>query len=209
MKAFLCLFALLSVLLSFAPMTMADDTPVVKINVYPETVNVGEALTLEVTVLVPTWFTAPPVFPGFELTNTITTLPPDSSYPVSERIRGDTWSGIRRHYQVYPLLAAEYEISGQALRVRWADPGQPPREARIPVPVIRYSSVVPAGAEDLSPYLAGSSFTLTRTISDSTNLQPGRCRHAPVGSNPRRTTGHVYTAPVESTRSCGCACLPR
>jgi hypothetical protein len=72
-----CWFALLS-----AP-GLAQVQPVVEVTVKPETVRVGEALELQVTVLVPTWFAQPPHYPDFELANTVTQRPPDSSYPTS------------------------------------------------------------------------------------------------------------------------------
>ena len=114
------LFALL-VLFSLAA-SASGQTPIVRISATPEAVSVGEPVALQVSVLVPTWFPRPPVFPAFELANTITRLPPDSAYPISERIGRDTWSGIVRTYQVYPLLGATYRLSGQTMRVTYTDP---------------------------------------------------------------------------------------
>ena len=62
------------------------EGPVVRVSVAPEVVRVGEAAELTITVLVPTWFPKPPVYPSFELPNAMTQLPADSSYPTSERV---------------------------------------------------------------------------------------------------------------------------
>ena len=86
--------------------------PVVRLEATPEQVRVGEPVQLRVTVLVPTWFAKPPVFPTFELANAVTRLPPDSSYPTSESINNETWSGIVRNYRIYPLSAAAYSLRG-------------------------------------------------------------------------------------------------
>ena len=56
----------------------AATEPVVRVAVMPDTVRVGEAAELQVTVLVPTWFTKPPVYPSFELANAITVSGPCS-----------------------------------------------------------------------------------------------------------------------------------
>ncbi|MEM9303714.1 MAG: hypothetical protein AAGE01_16460 [Pseudomonadota bacterium] len=157
---------LLPVLLLLLPELLAaqDVTPVVRTSLSSEEVRVGEPVRLTVTVLVPTWFPKPPVFPSFELPNAIVRLPPDSSYPTSERVGRDTWSGIVRNYEVYPLLPATYAVGGQSLRVTWADPPRDPHVADVPVPVVELAAVVPPGAEGLNPYLAGRSLTVERRV---------------------------------------------
>ena len=57
---------------------LAQELPVVRVQVKPESVIVGEAAELTVTVLVPTWFTRPVIYPQFELANAMTRLPSDS-----------------------------------------------------------------------------------------------------------------------------------
>ena len=71
------------ILLGICGQVGAQQSPIVRVSVTPETVSVGESAELRVTVLVPTWFPRPPVYPAFELANAITRLPADSSYPVS------------------------------------------------------------------------------------------------------------------------------
>ena len=161
-------------LLALPVVTSAQEQPRVRVEVNPAEITVGEAATLRVTVLVPTWFAKPPVFPSFELANAMTRLPADSSYPTSERVGGDTWSGIVRNYRVYPLSAGTYRLSDRAITVTYANPGADPVVAEVAVPEIVVRSVVPAGAEQLDPYVAGSSLTLTREIDgEADNLEVG------------------------------------
>jgi hypothetical protein len=144
------------------------------VEVSPSEVTVGESAELRVTVLAPTWFPRPPVFPNFEVANAITRLPPDSSYPTSERVGRDTWSGIVRNYRIYPLSAATYRLDGLTMNVAWANPGSEANVAEIAVPEIVLRGVVPAGAEGLDPYVAGNSLTLTRDVDgDIENLEAG------------------------------------
>jgi len=142
------------------------QTPGVRVDVEPELVRVGEPITLRVSVFAPTWFPQPPVFPNFELPNTLTRLPANSSGPISERVGRSTWSGIQRRYQIYPLIAGQFQISDRQLSVTYADPqSREPIEVDLALPVINFSSEVPAGAKSLDPYIAGERFELRREVS--------------------------------------------
>jgi hypothetical protein len=143
---------------------LAQTQPLVRAQVKPESVNVGEAAQLTVTVLVPTWFTRPPVYPPFELANAMTRMPADSSYPIRERVGGESWSGIVRTYEIYPLLGATYRLAGQAMTVTFANPGSNPISVDVEVPEIVVKGVVPEGAESLDPYLAGSKLELALEV---------------------------------------------
>jgi hypothetical protein len=141
------------------------EQPIVRISVDPQSVVVGEHLTMRVRVLVPTWFPKPPVFPDFELPNTITRLPSDSSGPVTEQVGLKTWSGIERRYRIYPLLGAAFELTGRKLEVTYANPGsREPLMATIQVPDVSFNGLVPDGAQALNPYLAATSLTINREI---------------------------------------------
>ena len=139
---------------------LAQGQPIVRATVSPETVNVGESAELTVTVLVPTWFTRPSTYPSFELANAITRLPADSSYNIRERIGNESWSGIVRTYEIYPLLGATYRLSGLSIEVTYANPGGDPRTTTVKVPEVAIRGQVPAGAESLEPYIAGRSLSL-------------------------------------------------
>ena len=155
---------LLPLLLLLSASARAQE-PIVRVTATPEEVPVGEPVALRVTVLAPTWFPRPPVYPAFELTNTITRLPPNSSYPTNERVGGESWSGIVRTYQIYPLIGATYRLSGQTMTVTYADPETfKPAKVTVDVPAVEFRARVPAGAERLNPYLAGRRLTLDREV---------------------------------------------
>jgi hypothetical protein len=139
----------------------ADEDPLIRVDVNPASVTVGEAVNVRITLLVPTWFPVPPDYPDFELANAITRLPPGASRPTSERIDGNTWSGVVRNYRIYPLTAASYAISGEHVRLVYANPGAEPIRRELEVPPISFDATVPAGAELLAPYIAGTSLELS------------------------------------------------
>ncbi len=149
--------------------------PIVRAELSTDVVSVGQLVRLRITVLVPTWFSKPPHYPTFEIANAITRLPSDSSYPTSESVGDETWSGIVREYEIYPLVAARYQIPAQPLRLEFADPAE-----RIPtafageVQALEFRAVVPAGAERLDPFLAGRSLELERHVDGAVDgLQVG------------------------------------
>jgi len=143
---------------------LAQGQPIVRATVSPETVNVGESAELTVTILVPTWFTRPSTYPSFELANAITRLPADSSYNIRERIGNESWPGIVRTYEIYPLLGATYRLSGLSIEVTYANPGGDPRTTAVRIPEVAIRGQVPAGAESLEPYIAGQSLSLRLNI---------------------------------------------
>ena len=149
--------------------------PFAKIEIEPNSVIVGQPARLRVTVLVPTWFSKPAVYPSFELPNLITRLPPNSSFPTTERINGQNWSGIVRDYVLYPQSRARYVISDQRVRVAFADPQtRKPVSVTVDVPQVSLVATVPPGAESLDPFIAGSALTIEQKIEGETeDLAPG------------------------------------
>jgi len=153
----------------------AQEGPAVQVSVEPEVVAVGDPVMLRVSVYAPTWFPQPPVFPDFELPNTITRLPPNSSRPTTIRVEGETWSGIQRRYQIFPLIGGRYRIADRSMRVTYADPGaRAPITVDVPIPLVTFEGRVPSGAAVLDPYLAGSRLDIDRQIlGDTSALSAG------------------------------------
>lgn len=155
---------LMIIALTSSAAAVGQQQPIVRVELSPDTVAVGDSAEMRVTVLVPTWFARPPVYPNFELANAITRLPPNSSYPTSERVGNETWSGIVRNYRVYPLLGATYRLGGQTIRVAYANPGAEPVTLDVDIPDVVFRGSVPPGAEGLDPYIAGSALRLTLDV---------------------------------------------
>lgn len=168
----LLVLAFLAVVSSTA--AFGQEKPVVRVQVTPDSVIVGEAVELTVTVLVPTWFTRPSVYPTFELANAMTRMPADNSYTMRERIGNESWSGIVRSYEVYPLMGATYRLGGQVMSITYANPGSEPLTVDVELSELVFRGVVPAGAESLEPYLAGRDLELSLDIEgEQDNLVAG------------------------------------
>jgi len=158
------LVVLAIIALATSAAAFAQDKPIVRAEISPGNVAIGESIELKITVLVPTWFTRPPIYPNFELANAITRLPDDSSYPIRERVGRDSWSGIVRSYEILPLLGASYKLDGQSMSIAYANPGSDPVTMEIDVPEIVFQASVPAGAAGLDPYIAGRSLALSLSV---------------------------------------------
>ncbi len=152
----------------------------------------GQPIILRITLLAPTWLPKPPVFPSFETPNVIVRLPPRASSPTSERIGGETWSGVTRAYRLYPMTVGRFRIPPRTVTVTFADP-----DTRAPVTVelrtdeVVFSGAAPEGAEGLDPFIAAEALTLEQSIEgEPGNLEPG-------GAITRTVTARVQgTSPI-------------
>ncbi len=160
---------LLFLTLALGAAAHGQEQPVVRAEIKPATVAVGESAELTVTVLVPTWFVRPPVYPSFELSNAITRRPADGSYNIRERVGNESWSGIVRTFEVLPLLGASYRLDGQSMSVAYANPGAEASVVDVSLPAVEFRGAVPAGAESLEPYIAGTSLKLGLDVDGDLN----------------------------------------
>lgn len=142
-----------------------DDTPIVRAEISQDSIAVGQPVVLRVTVLVPTWMPSPPQFPSFESPNMIVRLPERASGPVSEKINGETWSGVSRAYRLYPMVAGNYVLPGRTLRVTFADAETTdPTSKEMPLPAVAFTATVPEGAQDLDPLIVADALLLEQVF---------------------------------------------
>ncbi len=135
---------------------------------------VGQPVTLRVKILVPTWMTKGAEFPNLEVPGVMVRLPQRSGGPVSETIDGETWSGVTRGYQIFPLQVGTFEVPGQNLRITYADPDtNAPVEAEIQFDGARFRSVLPEGARGLNPPIVANSFALEQTVEGEPEFDAG------------------------------------
>lgn len=155
------------------PEETALAPPLLRVD-FPETEAVpGQFLSLRLTVLVPGFMPEPPVWPSLEAPNLLVRVAGTS--PVSERIDGDTWSGVSRRYRISPMVPGGFELPSQEIVVTVAaSAADEPVRTTLSTDPLAFSGVVPAGAEGLDPFLAASDLTLTQEISgDPAAMVPG------------------------------------
>jgi hypothetical protein len=94
---------------------------------------------------------------------------------VSERIGGQTWSGISRRYRITPMVPGTFALPPQPVVVTYADPqDSTPRHVTLETNPLTFTGVVPKVAEDLDPFVAAETLTLEQTIDgDPAAMTPG------------------------------------
>lgn len=140
--------------------------PTVEVSVDPiDPVTVGTPVDVAITVLVPSFMPQPPVWPDLQIADAITRLPDRATVPITRRIGQQSWSGLTRTYQITPQRAADFDLGGAEIAVTYADPdSNEPREVTALLPDVSISAILPKGAEDLDPFIAAQSLTLTAKI---------------------------------------------
>ncbi|MCO7515168.1 hypothetical protein NJF44_07280 [Pseudomonas guariconensis] len=86
-----------------------------------EGVLVGGTLTLQVDLLVDTWFDAAPNLPPLKLEGAVVSAPSSEGAHLNERIDGKAFFGLRLSYQITPQQAKAFDIPALAIEVT---PGQ-------------------------------------------------------------------------------------
>lgn len=135
----------------------------------------GQPLDLRLTVLVPTFMPAPPIWPSFEAPNLLVRLPERGTSPTSERIGGRTWSGVTRRYRISPMVPGGFRIPPREVVVTWSDPeGRTPLRTVLTTEPLAFSGVLPEGAEGLDPFLAAKALEMTQAIDGRPQtMEPG------------------------------------
>lgn len=161
---------------SLAPaLAQESGEPIVEVELSESEVIPGQPTVLRMTVLVPTWLPKPVVFPTFEVPDLMVKLPERATSPVSRTIEGETWSGVSRAYRLSPMVPGSIAIPAQELTITWAEPGKPdPMVMKTSIDSMTVTGVVPDGAEELDPFIAATSLTLTEELSTEERvLKPG------------------------------------
>lgn len=159
---------LLLLILTVLPVpAFSQDTvgPLVRTALDEDTTTPGQPLVFRVTILVPTWMPAPPVFPNFEAPNVVVRLPSRASGPTSERINGTTWSGVTRSYRLYPMIPGRIDIPAGDIKITYADPEtSKPVVVEVATAGFAIFGELPLGTENLKPFLAAGSLQLDRQV---------------------------------------------
>lgn len=165
-------FFLLALLMPIGALAQSD--PRLSVELPEGKVIVGQPLTLRIKLLVPTWMPKPPIWPTLEVPSLLVRQPERATTAISESIDGETWSGVTRIYQLYPLELGRYEIPGQSFTVAFADPGKPdPIVVEIPLEAIRFQAVLPKAAAGLDPPIVANGLTLEQQIDGGPELETG------------------------------------
>ena len=132
-------------------------------------VTVGQPLTVEVEVLVPSFFSGAPRYADLDLPDALV-LFVDRGRNFSERIGGESWAGQMRRYLVYPQRPGSYEIPEIPVEVRYSVPGiGPGATATASPPPVVFEATLPPGTEGLSYFIAAENLKIEQTFDQWTD----------------------------------------
>jgi hypothetical protein len=139
-----------------------------------DTVTVGQPITVVVDVLVPNFFTAAPWFPTLDVDDAIA-IYEDRGINFTEKIDGQSFAGQSRKYHIYPQRPGEFEIAEIPVPVRYlSDSGGPRTRATVSPPPVRFSAVIPPGAEGLSYFISTTGLDMDQSF----DREPGTLKVA-------------------------------
>ncbi|HEY7303973.1 MAG TPA: BatD family protein [Bryobacteraceae bacterium] len=149
--------------LSCAHIVAAAAGPVVRASIAsPRPIIVGQAVRVDVSVLVPNYFMGEPGFPQLNMENAIVVLPGETPRNSNETIAGQTYAGITVTYLVYPQQPGSFALPKADISVKYA--ADPPKsvEVQVALPAVTFEAVIPAEAADLDYFLPTTSLVITQ-----------------------------------------------
>ncbi|MBO9549251.1 hypothetical protein [Pseudomonas sp.] len=107
-------------LLACLPTLVLAADPEVRVDqrLVPDTpIMLGATVSLEVDLLVDTWFTDAPVLPALELPGAVVQPPAGEAQHLNRQIDGKPFFGLRYTYQITPQAAQRFQIPALAFQV--------------------------------------------------------------------------------------------
>ncbi len=146
--------------------------PKVSVSVQQSELRVGSINTISVKVLIPTWFTKPVYFDEVDAVNLLTVSSGRSSYPTSETVDGETWSGVVKDYLVVPMAEGAYTVTMPTLSLQYSDNGVA-QTHEVALEPVQFQATLPDGARNLKPLILASNVTVDQQWSVSEPLHVG------------------------------------
>jgi len=125
---------------------------------------VGQAVPLNVEVIVPTWFTGAPRFPELEVPNAVT-LSPEAAVNFVVQSAGKTFSAQGRRYLIFPQVKGKYTVPSAKVEVTYAMPdGKSSAPTYLSSSSLMFEARVPAGAEGAKYFLTAKNFQIVQSL---------------------------------------------
>jgi hypothetical protein len=125
---------------------------------------VGQAVTLNVEMIVPTWFTGAPKFTDLEVPNAVT-LSPEAAVNFVVQSAGKIFSAQGRRYLIFPQVKGKYTVPSAKVEVAYALPdGTSSPPATLASTPIQFEARLPPGAEGAKYYLTTSNFRISQSL---------------------------------------------
>jgi len=148
------------------------DGPIVRAEIKPSHVVVGQRAVLSLDVLAPNYMPAPPMLPDFQIRNLITRQ--TSTINLIEHHDDITYAGVRYEFAISPMEAGAFAISGQSVTITYAAEPPATRTVSIAIPELDLRAFIPPQARDLNPFVSANNIAIDQKIDRSSqNLKVG------------------------------------
>lgn len=148
--------------------------PKVTVSLSDQQPLVGQVTTVKVKVLVPTWFSKPLYFDEVEAINIINIKGNKSTYPTSETIKGQTWTGVIKEYPVIAMAQGKFELQLPTLNIHFMSDDNKPIERAITPQSVTFNATIPKAAATLSPVIIAEKISLKEQLKQPESLTTGQ-----------------------------------
>lgn len=173
---------LLVCLISLLGFAVNAQEPQVTVSLSQPHPLVGQVTTIKVKVLVPTWFSKPLYFDEVEAINIINIKGNKSTYPTSEKIKGQTWTGVIKEYPVIAMAQGQFELELPTLNIHFMSDDNKPVERAITPQKVTFNATIPHGAASLSPVIIAEKITLSEQLKQPDQLIAGQSIHRTINA---------------------------
>jgi hypothetical protein len=130
---------------------------------------VGQAVPMNVEVIVPTWFTGAPKFPELEVPKAMT-LSPEAAVNFVVQSGGKTFSAQGRRYLIFPQAKGKYTVPSAKVEVTFAlADGKPSPPKLLASPPAQFEAHMPPGAEGAKYFLTTDSLQIGQSFDRQPN----------------------------------------
>jgi hypothetical protein len=147
---------------SAVPTQPATPQPILRSNIDPPRVLVGQRTTLRLEVLAPNYLTRPPLLPEFQVRNAVTRRL--QSLNLNEQHDGLTYAGVRFEFAIFPQEVGSYALADQSISLTYAADPPRTRQATLSLPRQEFAAFIPEPASQLDPFLAATNLTIEQTV---------------------------------------------
>ena len=138
--------------------------PIIRTEISPRQVVVGQTVTLKVDVLVPSWFTAPIDYPAaINLPGATAQLSNSAAINLNEQINNQSYAGMSKLYTVVAQQAGEFKLPQLPLKISYSVDGAS-RAITLQTTAQTFRAAYPAGAENLGYFFATPNYSLKQTV---------------------------------------------
>ncbi|MFJ4431226.1 hypothetical protein ACIPZG_09660 [Pseudomonas sp. NPDC089395] len=142
----------------------ADPEVRVQARLVPDTaIMTGATVSLEVDLLVDTWFTDAPLLPPLQLAGAVVSPPSGEAQHLNQQLDGKAFFGLRYHYQITPIQAQRFSIPALAFQVQ---PGPASTVMTVHSQPLAFEAKGPASTSD-EQRLVAQQVELTQAIEPS------------------------------------------